>query len=313
MNRDSDAAGRERRYAYLILTVSVFFLALNHIISRGVHEHVPPLGLSFWRWFVAVILLLPLVMVDLRSTLTVYREHWRAFLLLGGFIVGATSLMMVALNHTTATNTALINATQPTFTVLFSWLFYGVRLKYVQIAGIVAAFLGVLVMVCQGRWQILATFDFNVGDLIALASMLGFAAYSVRFVRLEHGLSPGRALFPIMLGGCTLLLPFYVGESLLARPLPINPTSVSAILSIALLVSLCAMLMWNAGMRMVGANRASIFINLVPVFGALLAVTLLGEQFELFHLLGMILIGIGVRLVVGPPVTGSSSNASAPT
>jgi len=300
-----EISSRERKYAYLILTVSSLFLALNHIITRGVHAHVPPLGLSFWRWFVAAIVLLPVVLVDIRTTLIVYREHWREFLLLGAFLVGASSLVMVALNFTTATNVVMINATQPILTVLFSWLFYGVRLKVVQILGILASFLGVLTIICQGSWQILAQLKLNGGDLIAMGSMLGFAAYSVRYVRLAHGLSTSRAFFPILVGGCALLLPFYIGESTLARPVPISPISIGAILSIALLASLLSMLMWNAGMRIVGANKASIFINLVPVFGAMLAVTLLGEKFALFHLLGMILIGIGLWLVVGSPSTKS--------
>lgn len=298
MIKDANASSGGARVAYLILTVSVFFLALNHIIGRSVHEVVPPLGLTFWRWFLAAVILVPVVLVDARATLAIYRTHWRSFLLLGGFIVGATSLIMVALNFTSATNVALINATQPTLTVLFSWLFYGVRLTRVQVLGILVAFVGVLAMISQGSLRVLGSLEFNAGDLIALGAMLGFAAYSVRFVRLRHGLSPTRALFPIMLGGCALLLPFYIGESLFVKPVPINPTSVGAIVSIALLVSLCAMLMWNAGMRMVGANRASIFINLVPVFGALMAVTLLGERFELYHLAGMVFISAGVWLVV---------------
>ncbi len=303
MIKDADALSGGAKVANLILTVSVFFLALNHIIGRSVHEVVPPLGLTFWRWFLAAVILLPVVLVDLRSTLAIYRMHWRALLLLGGLIVGATSLIMVALNFTSATNVALINATQPTLTVLFSWLFYGVRLTRVQVLGILVAFVGVLVMISQGTWRVLGNLEFNAGDLIALAAMLGFAAYSVRFVRLRHGLSPTRALFPMMLGGCVLLLPFYIGESLMVKPVPINPTSIGAVISLALLVSLGAMLMWNAGMRMVGANRASIFINLVPVFGALMAVLLLGERFELYHLAGMILIGTGVWLVVGSTST----------
>lgn len=306
MIKDSNASSGAARAAYPILTISVFFLALNHIIGRSVHEVMPPLGLTFWRWLLAVVILVPIVMVEFRATLAIYCTHWRAFLLLGGFIVGATSLIMVALNFTSATNVALINATQPALTVLFSWLFYGVRLRRVQVVGILVAFVGVLVMISQGTWRVLGNLEFNAGDLIALGSMLGFAGYSVRYVRLPGGLSPARALFPIMLGGCALLLPFYIGESLLVKPVPINPTSIGAIISLALLVSLCAMLMWNAGMRMIGANRASIFINLVPVFGALMAVVLLGERFELYHLAGMVFVTAGVWLVVGSPLTRSA-------
>ena len=94
-----------------------------------------------------------------------------------------------------------------------------------------------------------------------------------------------------------VLLPFYVTETLLYRPVPINAVSIGAILTIALLVSCAAMLLWNRGISLLGANRASIFINLVPVFGALFAVVFLGEQFQLYHLAGMLMIGLGVWFV----------------
>lgn len=289
----------ERNRAYVILTVSTFLLALNHIIGRAVHEYVPPLGLTFWRWFLPSFVLLFLVRKDIRMTLPIYRAHWREFVLLGGLVVGASGLLMVALNYTTATNVVLINATQPTLTVLFSWLFYGVRLKFVQVLGILAAFIGALTMVCRGNWRVLTTLDFNPGDPIVLVAMLGLAGYSVRYVRMPPGLGNAQAYFPIVLAGSLVLLPFYIAESLLLRPVPLNAISVGAILAVAVLVTILAMPMWNVGMKLIGANRASMFINLVPVFGAVLAVTLLGEQFELYHLAGMILISIGVWLVVG--------------
>ena len=298
MHTAPDPAPRERRVAYFALTLSTFFLALNHVISRGVHEHIPPLGLSFWRWVVGALVLLPVVLVDWRASLAVYRAQWRAFLLAGTLVVGATTLMMVALNFTTATNTALINAVQPVLTVLLSRLVYGVAFGRVQGVGIALAFSGVLVMICQGDWRMLAGLHFAGGDLIALLAMLGFSGYAIRFVRIPHRLSAARALFPMIVAGSLVLLPFYLLESMLFRPVPLSTTSISAIVAIALLVSCAAMLMWNTGNRLVGANRASIFINLVPVFGVVLAVTFLGETFERWHLAGMAMIALGVWLVV---------------
>lgn len=288
----------ERREAYLLLGVSSFFLALNHVIGRGVHAEVPPVGLSFWRWTIAAVVLLPVVLIDWRASLAAYRAEWRAFVLTGALVVGATTLLMVALNFTSATNTALINATQPVLTVLLSRLVYGVRFNATQALGILIALSGVLVMVARGSWSTLAGLDFQIGDLIALVAMFGLAGYAIRFVRIPLQLPAARALFPMVVAGSLLLLPFYLLESLLYKPVPITQTSISAILSIALLVSCAAMLMWNTGNRLVGANRASIFINLVPVFGVLLAVVFLGETFELWHLAGMAMIAGGVFLVV---------------
>jgi len=288
----------ERRQAYLLLGVSTFFLALNHVIGRGVHEHVPPIGLSFWRWVIAALALLPVVLIGWRETLSVYRAEWRAFVLTGALVVGATTLIMIALNFTSATNTALINATQPVLTVLLSRLVYRVPVSGTQAIGILIAFAGVVVMVARGSWATLVGLDFQAGDLLALLAMFGLAGYAIRFVRIPMQLSAARALFPMVVAGSVLLLPFYVLESLLYKPVPVTSTSIGAIVSIALLVSCAAMLLWNTGNRLVGANRASIFINLVPVFGVLLAVSFLGESFELWHLSGMVMIASGVFLVM---------------
>jgi len=290
---------KERQNAYLMLSVAALFLASNHVIGRAVHETVPALGLSFWRWLIAGLCLLPIVIPARAAITRVFRQQWKEFFLLGALVVGATAAILVALKYTTATNVALINATQPTLTVLLSWLFYGVKLTRRQVVGILVSFLGVVVMISQGKLALLASLDVNTGDLIALVSMLGFSGYAVRYVRTPHGLPTTHALFLIIVCGCLLLLPFYLGETVLIKPVPVSAESIGAILATAFLVSLGAMIFWNRGNALVGANRASIFINLIPVFAAIMAFGLLGEQFRLYHLAGLALIFSGVWLVVG--------------
>lgn len=290
---------KERQNAYLMLSVAALFLASNHVIGRAVHETVPALGLSFWRWLIAGLCLLPIVIPARAAITRVFRQQWKEFFLLGALVVGATAAILVALKYTTATNVALINATQPTLTVLLSWLFYGVKLTRRQVVGILVSFLGVVVMISQGKLALLASLDVNTGDLIALVSMLGFSGYAVRYVRTPHGLPTTHALFLIIVCGCLLLLPFYLGETVLIKSVPVSAESIGAILATAFLVSLGAMIFWNRGNALVGANRASIFINLIPVFAAIMAFGLLGEQFRLYHLAGLALIFSGVWLVVG--------------
>ena len=115
--------------AALLLTLTMFCYAGNHVIGRAVHSELPPLGLSFWRWFFGAAILLPLVAPGLASVVPRYREHWRLFALLGLLMIGSTSLVLVGLNFTSATNTSLINATQPTITALLCWLFLHDRLS----------------------------------------------------------------------------------------------------------------------------------------------------------------------------------------
>jgi drug/metabolite transporter (DMT)-like permease len=161
----------------------MLFLATNHIIGRFVHGALPPVGLSFWRWLAAAIMLLPFVAPRFGANMAVYRARARDFFLLGGLIVGSTTVILVALNFTTAINISLINATQPTITVLFMWLFFGQRLSAPQATGIALAFIGVAIMLARGRPAALLSLDLNGGDLVALFAMAGFAAYAVNISR----------------------------------------------------------------------------------------------------------------------------------
>lgn len=285
--------------AYALLAVCMLFLATNHIVGRGVHELLPPVGLSFWRWFAAALMLLPFVLPRFRGCVIACRDHAGDLALLGGLIVGSTTVILVALNFTTAINVSLINATQPTITVLFSWLFFGQRLSLAQAAGIALAFLGVAVMLTRGQPAVLISLGMNFGDVLALLAMGGFAAYAVNVRRLPAALTPVEALFGLIVAGTALLLPFYVAESLTYRPMPVTWVAAGAALTLALLVSCLSMLLWNVGNQAVGPNRASIFMNLIPVFGASLAMAFLDETLHWFHLAGLALVGVGIRLVVG--------------
>lgn len=290
---------RNHGLAYLLLTVCMLFLATNHIIGRGVHESLPPIGLSFWRWFAAALMLLPFVLRRIGKAMPVYRDNAQGLFLLGGLIVGSTTIILVALNYTTAINVSLINATQPTITVLFSWIFFGQRLTKAQALGIVVAFAGVAVMLTRGDLEVLLSLGLNYGDIVALMAMGGFAGYAVSVRQLPAGLNPVESLFGVIVAGSIVLLPFYVFESMYIRPMPMTWLAVTAAMTLALLVSCLAMLLWNIGNQAIGPNRASIFMNLIPVFGAVLAVAFLGETLQWFHLAGLVLVGLGILLVVG--------------
>jgi len=285
--------------AYLLLTVCMLFLATNHIIGRFVHAEVPPVGLSFWRWLVAAVMLMPFVLPRAAASRRIYRANLGTLTLLGGLIVGSTTIILIALNDTTAINVSLINATQPTLTVLFSWMFFRQRLSARQAMGITIAFIGVAIMLSRGQPQQLVSLGLNFGDVIALLAMAGFAAYAVNVRRLPSELSPVEALFGVIVAGTALLLPFYVIEGVFFRPMPVTGLAAIAVVTLALLVSCLAMLLWNIGNQAVGPNRASIFMNLIPVFGAILAVALLDEALHWFHVAGLALVFVGIRLVVG--------------
>jgi len=286
--------------AYFLLSLMALFLAGNHIVGRAVHEQIPPVGLSFWRWVAGLLILLPFALPGTRRHWAVIRAHWRAYTLLGFFMIGSTTLILVALSMTFAINVSLINALQPTLTVLFAWLIFKEAIGAWQILGIAFGIGGVAVMISQGRLALLAGLDFMPGDLIALIAMCGFSGYALNLNRVPRDVGTVVTLFGITGTGTVLLLPVYLWETIAVRPMPFTAVSIGVVLALALLVSVLGNLCWNAGNRQIGPSRASIFINLIPVFGIVLATTFLGEKLHFYHIAGGLMVVAGLVLAAGP-------------
>lgn len=293
-----DPARLSPTFAYVMLTATMACLAMNHVVGRAVHEVAPPVGLSFWRWSVAALLIFLIIRRNFGAKLQIYRRSWALFFGLGAMMIGSTTLILWTLQFTTAINVSLINSLQPTMTVLLSFLLLRHRLTGLQVVGLVLGFVGVVAMVSQGSWQLLADLDFNRGDVGALVSVVGLAGYAIGLRLLPQGLNPLDALFGIIVAGCLALLPVYVAELIMSRPMPLTPATVGAVLAMGTIGSLAGNLMWNIGNQVLGPNRASIFINLIPVFGMLMAVVFLGEEPRAYHVAGFAVICAGVWCVL---------------
>jgi drug/metabolite transporter (DMT)-like permease len=289
---------RAEKKAALLLTLTMLCYAGNHVIGRAVHGELPPLGLSFWRWIFGAAILFPFVAPGLAEAIPRYREHWRLLSLLGLLMIGSTSLVLVGLNFTSATNTSLINATQPTITALLCWIFLQDRLNARQWCGIVIAFTGIGQMILRADWQVLSSLSFNRGDLIVLLAMFGFAAYAINIRRIPREFSAVQSLFAIIIFGLVPLLPFYLAESVMYKPMQFSWHTFLVVMTLALLVSVLGMLMWTRGNQLVGPNRAAVYMNMLPLFGALMAVVFLHETIAVYHLVGGVLIGGGMWLVL---------------
>jgi len=286
---------KDEKRAALLLALTMFCYASNHVIGRAVHGELPPLGLSFWRWMLAAAILFPFVAPNLGKLVPRYRKHWRLLCVLGFLIVGSTTLVLVGLNFTSATNTSLINATQPTITALLCWIFLKDRLSGRQWCGIVIAFAGVTQIILRADWHDLS---FNRGDLIVLLAMFGFATYAINIRRIPSEFTVTESLFAVIIFGLIPLLAFYLAETVMYKPMPFSWQSVLVVATLSLLVSVLGMLMWTRGNQLIGPNRAAVYMNLLPLFGAILAVVFLQETIAVYHLIGGGLIGGGMWLVL---------------
>jgi len=289
---------RPRLSPYLLLTLTALFWAGNWVIGRAIRHDVPPIALAFWRWVVALLLILPLAAPHLRAQWPLIRRHWRWLAVFGVLGTGFyNALAYLGLQFTTATNGLLLNSFIPIMIATFSWLFLGKPLRRSEWAGIGASFLGVLVIVARGDPRVLLDLHLNVGDLWVLASAVAWAAYTLLLPHRPAALHPYAFLAAIAVVGLIAMLPIYAWEIHSGRWILPSLKAYLAIAYTGIFPAFLGYLLWNRGVVEVGPSRAGLFMHLMPAFGMLLSVIFLDERPMLYHLAGISMIFSGIFLV----------------
>jgi drug/metabolite transporter (DMT)-like permease len=269
----------------------------NWILGRALRETFDPVALNFWRWLVALAILAPFALRETIAKRALIRRHATllGFLAFAGVAV-FQSLVYLGLETTTAINAVLINASAPAFIVVCTWLVDRERASGRQMIGMLVSFLGVIVIVCQGELSRLLQLEFHRGDAWILLAMPIWGIYSVLVKRSPAELRGVALTFTLAVIGVAILLPAYFA---IAPRGPLRwptPTEAGAVLYVAIAASVLAFLCWNRGVAVVGANAAGFTLPLLPAFGTVLAIVLLGESFQGFHAAGFAVILVGVVL-----------------
>jgi drug/metabolite transporter (DMT)-like permease len=288
------------RYALAGLFVATLCWSGNALVARAVVGEIPPFTLSFWRWCVALLLLLPFVARPLWQHRAALRAAgWRLLVLAAIGIAGYNSLLYAAAQTTAAINITLVNTCLPLMTFIGAGLLLGEWPALRAWWGMGVAALGLLVLISQGSWARLADLAFNRGDLIMLLAVADWALYSILLRRWAGHLlpiPPLALLGMLMLLGVPLILPFYLYELAQGAYFTLTPSNLAAIGYTALFASLLAYLAWNHAIRVLGAAKAALSNYLMPVFTALLGWLLLGETLQSHHWIGASLIFAGLLL-----------------
>lgn len=293
-------ASSSRSLATLGLLLAVLCWSGNALVARAFAGEIPPFALSFWRWCLALSLLLPFVLAPLwRHRAALQRAGWRLLVLGGLGIAGYNSMLYSAAQTTVAINITLVNTCLPLMTFIGAGLLLGEWPQRRAWWGMGLAASGLLVLISRGSWATLAALSFNRGDLIMLLAVADWALYSLLLRRWASYLLPIPALAllgMLMLLGVPLILPFYLYELSQGARFAVTPSNLGAIAYTAVFASLVAYLAWNHGVRVLGAAKAALSNYLMPVFTAVLGWLLLGEGLQPFHWLGGGLIFAGLLL-----------------
>jgi drug/metabolite transporter (DMT)-like permease len=285
-----------------LLVLPPLLWAGNAVVGRALVGHFPPLALSFWRWALAFAILAPFAVRSIRAHRDTIRSHWQALTALSFLGVACyNSLQYLALQTSGAVNATLIGASGPVIGLLIGAAFYQSRVIERQWIGAALSVAGVLWVIARGDLANLLALRFAMGDLIMLVATVLWSFYTWMLRRQRPPL-PMTAFLTVQIGlGALMILPLYLMELAFTQRIPeATATNLAALLYVAVLPSIVAYYCWDRGVAQAGAVLPMYFVNLTPVFAALLATFFLAEPIGLYHFVGGALILFGIHLANRP-------------
>ena len=285
-------------FAYLFLFLAVFFWAGNFIVGKyASYYQIPPFSLNFYRWFFAWLILLPFTFQEISSKRNYILENYKFYILLG--ITSVTifnSIVYYSLNFTQVISGVLMISTIPVMIMFISSILKIEKTNIFQIFGVICSFVGVMLIITKANFDLLVNLDFNKGDLTMVIAMLSWATYSALLKKKKHKLSQLSLLEVIITFGLIFLIPIYIIEYNLGFKINLNKTFILVLIYVVLFPGLASFICWIKGISLIGPNRSGVFLHLMPILSAFMAIIIFKEKFMLYHFLGAIFILSGIIL-----------------
>jgi drug/metabolite transporter (DMT)-like permease len=282
--------------AYILLALTTLFWAGNSIAGKLAVGHASPMVLVTLRWAGVMVVLYLLKRGQIAADWTAIRLRLGYLLLLGtlGFTVFSVALYY-ALIYTTAINTSILQGGMPLFVFAASFMLFSSRISAEQAAGFAFSFLGVIVIAMRGDLANLIGLDINVGDALMLIAVMAYGIYTAA-LRSKPQMHWTSLIFILCVGATLASLPMLALEAARGQTILPDTRGWAVIAYVVVFPSLIGQVFYIRAVELIGANRAGLFINLLPVWGALLAVTILGEEFHLYHAVALMAILAGISL-----------------
>jgi drug/metabolite transporter (DMT)-like permease len=287
------------RTAYMILTLTTLFWGGNVIAGKLAVGHIEPNALMILRWSGALLVVLPFAIKPLRRDWPAVRDKCWLFFFYGA--VGFATfnvLVYVAAHYTSGVNTSIEQVSVNIFVMLLNFVLFRTRVAWLQLVGVLLTIIGVAITASHGDLGRLLTLEVNVGDLMVITASFAYAAYSItlRYKPRTHWLSfLAASVFAAIIASFFYQQVIGGGIAAFFEQLPhITPTGWAIVAYTVLFPSVISQILYVRGVDLIGSNRASLFVNLIPIFGTIGSVLVLGERLEGFHLLsaGLVIVGI---------------------
>ena len=281
---------------HFLLTLTSIFWAFNTVAGRAAVGEVSPLLIVSVRWFFVSIILSILCRNQLIETWSILNKKikWLIFMGLFGF-TGFNSAYYVAAHDTIAINLGLVQGTMPAFIIIIAWIWLKDKINFTQFLGVLITFIAVLIVVCSGNFNALIELELNSGDIVMIFACTLYAIYAVGLRK-----KPKISALPLLTFFAYIAflgsLPGFIYETYSNQLILPGQKGFIILGVIIIFPSFLAQIFFMKGVEKIGPSRSGLYTNLVPVFSSLLAVFFLGEKFQFFHLLSLIMIFIGIYL-----------------
>lgn len=287
------------KIAWIFVLICPACFASNMLIARGMSGVFPPLSMAFGRWFLVGLVVCVCLAAMRRLSVQLIRAEWKSLLFLAALGMGLCGgPVYLAGELTTAVNIGLIYSAAPLVIALIGFVYFGERLSSQQIFGLLIGLIGVVIIIIKADVMRLTYLQFNGGDLWIVLATISFAIYSLGLKHIPSKLSQIQRFGAMAFGGALWHLPFMMAEIALRGPLPeITFVIVGAFMILVFIASLASYLSYGFIVSRHGAVIAGTTLYLAPIYAAILAVILLDERIEMFHLIGGALILPGLWLV----------------
>ena len=281
---------------HFLLTLTSIFWAFNTVAGRAAVGEVSPLLIVSVRWFFVSIILSILCRNQLIETWSILNKKIKWLILMGLFgFTGFNSAYYVAAHDTIAINLGLVQGTMPSFIIIIAWIWLKDKINFTQFLGVLITFIAVLIVVCSGNFDYLIELELNSGDIVMIFACTLYAIYAVGLRK-----KPKISALPLLTFFAYIAflgsLPGFIYETYSNQLILPGQKGFIILGVIIIFPSFLAQIFFMKGVEKIGPSRSGLYTNLVPVFSSLLAVFFLGEEFQFFHLLSLIMIFIGIYL-----------------
>ena len=284
--------------AYFFLILATLFWSGNFIVGKfATLFEIPPLTLNFYRWLLVWIILIPFTFKEILLKKNYIKENWLLISFMGIITISTfNSVVYFALNYTQVINAVLMLAGIPAVVIILSSIMNIERANIFQFVGLFLSIIGVGTIISNADFQKILSLNFNKGDLWMLVCVLSWSLYSTLLKKKKFELSQFTFIQLMVTVGLIFLIPQYFYEKSIGFEISVNKFFIAILLYVVIFPAIAAYYCWQKAIEFIGPNRSAIFVQLMPLFSALMAILIFKEKFQLYHFIGGTFIVSGIYL-----------------